>query len=44
VIITPHISAQGSDLVRYRVLVQENIRRYLTGDALLNVVDPDKGY
>ena len=44
VIITPHISAQGSDLLRYRLLVMDNIRRYLAGDALLNVVDPNKGY
>ena len=44
VIITPHVSARGSDLLRYRLLVLENIRRYLAGDALLNVVDPDKGY
>ena len=44
VIITPHVSAQGSDFLRYRLLVLENIRRYLAGDALLNVVDPTKGY
>jgi phosphoglycerate dehydrogenase-like enzyme len=44
VIITPHVSAQGSDLLRYRLLVLDNIRRYLAGDALLNVVDPEKGY
>ena len=44
VIITPHVSSWGSDRVRHRLLLMENIRRYLAGDALLNVVDPDKGY
>ena len=44
VIITPHVSSWGSDRVRHRLLLLENIRRYLAGDALLNVVDPDKGY
>lgn len=44
VIITPHISWAGND-VRYRnTLIRENIRRYLAGDALLNVVDPERGY
>ena len=44
VIITPHISWAGYD-IRYRnTLVRENIRRYLAGEALLNVVDPERGY
>jgi phosphoglycerate dehydrogenase-like enzyme len=44
VIITPHVSATGSDRTRHRLLVIENIRRYLAGDALLNVVDAGRGY
>jgi len=44
VIITPHVSGRGSDFLRYRLLTLENIRRYLAGEALLNVVDPAKGY
>ena len=44
VIITPHVSARGGDRRRHRMLVAENIRRYLAGDALLNVVDPQRGY
>lgn len=44
VIITPHVSAWGGDFFRYRILTLENLRRYQAGDALLNVVDPDKGY
>ena len=44
VIITPHISSAGGDSARRILLVQENIRRYLAGDALLNVVDPERGY
>ena len=45
VIITPHISG-FSDLrsERFWVLVRENLRRYVKGEAMLNVVDPDKGY
>jgi len=44
VIITPHVSARGSDRSRHMLLMMENIRRYIAGDALLNVVDPKKGY
>ncbi len=44
VIITPHVSWAGYDIRVGRMLMRENIRRYLAGDALLNVVDPEKGY
>ena len=44
VIITPHVSSRGSDRFRNQLLTLENIRRYLAGDRLLNVVDPEKGY
>ena len=44
VIITPHISSTGADRRFHRMLLRENIRRYLAGDALLNVVDPERGY
>lgn len=44
VIITPHVSSRGSDRSRQRLLTLENMRRYLAGDRLLNVVDPKKGY
>ncbi len=45
VIITPHISAY-SDLVmqRFWVFVRENLRRYVQGERLLNVVNLDRGY
>jgi len=45
VIITPHV-AGGSDLAPARVwtLVRENLRRYVAGERMLNVVDIDKGY
>jgi phosphoglycerate dehydrogenase-like enzyme len=45
VIITPH-NAGRSDRSLYRLglLVQENLRRYVAGDALLSVVDPARGY
>ena len=44
VIITPHISWAGYDARLRNMLMHENIRRYLAGEALLNVVDPDRGY
>ncbi|MDX9752650.1 MAG: NAD(P)-dependent oxidoreductase [bacterium] len=45
VIITPHVSGwstEGSDLAWG--LVRENVRRFATGEPLLNVVDKSKGY
>jgi len=44
VIITPHVSGRGSDRQRHMLVMMENIRRYLAGEALLNVVDPTRGY
>jgi len=44
VVITPHIAWYGSDGERQRALRSENIRRFIAGDALLNVVDPARGY
>jgi phosphoglycerate dehydrogenase-like enzyme len=44
VIITPHIAWYGNDRERRLTLVRENIRRFIAGDALLNVVDPERGY
>ncbi|MDJ0710153.1 MAG: D-2-hydroxyacid dehydrogenase [Woeseiaceae bacterium] len=44
VIITPHVSWAGYDARLLNILVRENIRRYLAGEPLLNVVDPDRGY
>jgi len=45
VVITPHI-AGGSDLVQQRrmELLKENVRRFASGQPLLNVVDKQKGY
>jgi phosphoglycerate dehydrogenase-like enzyme len=45
VIITPHISGR-SDLVmqRFWIFVRENLRRYVNGEALLNVVSIKKEY
>ena len=45
VIITPHI-AGGSEMYNSRLteLFCDNLRRYLTGQTLLNVVDKSKGY
>lgn len=44
VIITPHVSSRGGDRARQTMLMKENLERYFAGDALLNVVDPSKGY
>ncbi|MEZ5462273.1 D-2-hydroxyacid dehydrogenase [Dokdonella sp.] len=45
VIITPHVASvsavQGD---RYVILVTENLRRYVAGEPLLNVVDIERGY
>lgn len=45
VIITPHLSAAGPDSARRVALVAlENLRRYVAGEALLNLVDLRSGY
>lgn len=44
VIVTPHISGSATNRQRHQAVVKENLRRFLNGDALLNVVDPEKGY
>jgi len=45
VIVTPHVSDYSN---RYRdnqfLLFRENLRRYVLGDRMLNVVDLDRGY
>jgi len=45
IIITPHM-ASNTDQGRWRrwLVVQENLRRYVTGDKLLNLVDKKAGY
>jgi phosphoglycerate dehydrogenase-like enzyme len=44
VIITPHIAWYGNNRERQITLARENIRRFIAGDPLLNVVDPERGY
>jgi phosphoglycerate dehydrogenase-like enzyme len=45
VIITPHVaSTSGVQRDRYVILVTENLRRYVAGEPLLNVVDIERGY
>jgi len=44
VIITPHVSGRDSNRARHLILFGENLRRFAAGDALLNVVDPERGY
>ncbi len=44
VIITPHIGGTGGSRERHLVLLRENLRRFIAGDALYNVVDPARGY
>ncbi len=44
VIITPHVAGAGGSRDRHSILVRENVRRFIAGEALLNVVDPQRGY
>ena len=44
VIITPHIAWAGGSSERGDALIRENIRRFIRGDSLYNVVDPEEGY
>jgi len=44
VIITPHVASRGANRARHKLLAIENLRRFVAGDALLNVVDPKLGY
>ena len=45
VIITPHTSAAGLDsLRRGAVIAAENLRRYVAGEPLLNIVNMKRGY
>ena len=44
VIITPHVSSRGGNRKRHGVLLLENLKRFVAGDALYNVVDPAQGY
>ncbi len=44
VIITPHVAARDSNRARHLILFRENLRRFAAGDALMNVVDPERGY
>jgi phosphoglycerate dehydrogenase-like enzyme len=45
VLITPHISG-GTEIYNKRAtdIFTANLRRYLAGEALVNVVDPARGY
>lgn len=42
VIVTPH--ASGATMRFFDDLLVENVRRYLAGEPLLNLVDPERGY
>jgi D-2-hydroxyacid dehydrogenase (NADP+) len=46
ILLTPHISARGDAGLAepIRRLFAENLRRFLDGRPLLNVVDRDRGY
>ena len=45
VFITPHISAGSSrQMQRYWLVVRENLRRYVKGERMLNVVNLKRGY
>jgi phosphoglycerate dehydrogenase-like enzyme len=44
VLITPHVSSRGGNRIRHLTLARENLRRFMAGEPLLNVVDPELGY
>ena len=45
VLITPHVSNASEHFLRRQVdLVKENLRRYLAGEELVNLVPPERGY
>jgi phosphoglycerate dehydrogenase-like enzyme len=45
VIITPHIAGvTPASEENYNLLLRENLRRYVAGEAMLSVVDIDRGY
>ena len=45
IIITPHISASSDrQMQRYWLVVRENLRRYVNGERMLNVVNLKRGY
>jgi phosphoglycerate dehydrogenase-like enzyme len=45
VIITPHIAGRSEyDAARMFATVKENLRRFVDGKPLINVVDKKKGY
>lgn len=45
VMITPHVAGSSPHILeRRRALVVENVRRFCSGERLLNVVDREKGY
>ncbi|MHB8574035.1 MAG: D-2-hydroxyacid dehydrogenase [Dehalococcoidia bacterium] len=45
VIVTPHVSSASEHTMSRQVeIVRQNLRRYLLGEPLLNVVPPERGY
>lgn len=45
VIITPHVSSTSADSIRRSAIITvENLRRYVAGEALLNIVNIQAGY
>ncbi len=45
VLITPHVAGRANvPRERLDAVVKENVRRYVAGDKMLSVVDPERGY
>ncbi len=44
VIITPHVAGRGGNFIRHSILAKENLRRFVAGDAVYNVVVAERGY
>jgi phosphoglycerate dehydrogenase-like enzyme len=43
VVVTPHVSG-SSGALEHRQLIVENLGRFVAGEPLINVVDPERGY
>lgn len=44
VLITPHVAWAGNNSERQLAIVRANLQRYVAGEPLYNVVDPELGY
>ena len=44
VLITPHVAGRGTNILGRTIVLRENLQRFVAGDTLFNVVDPEHEY